>query len=516
MQKFKKQTFQKGIVGGKVKDVITYTYNRIKDLIYRDYFHKDFDRCVHKITAFAKFAYKFNWIYSDDQIEHLMQSISINILPLYTDENRDRNKWVFYDSFFRDNSVLTEQYIKAFISYGIDLLIISENNDRESSKRILSHVLSYSKVKVIYVDDSQPLSKRLNQLYNYIADFRPDKIFMQLAPWSASAVILFNAFHSIPRYYISINDHTFCLGKLCTDFSIEFRNRGRIVSLEKRGLKPNQILVAPYYPIIDNKKSLQGFPITQNMDRVIIFTGGSAYKIYDRDNIFFKILSGILSQNKNTIVLFASYGYLKPVINFINEHNYQNQFFLIGKRQDISQLVEISDIYLNTYPMNGGLMCQLAASLGKPIVSYNIESRKSEFAEQFVCHNSKLEITRTGIDQLLNEVHKLCVDKNYRRSVGDALRQSMITETQFNERLYKLVTENKDDKIYEKCEIDFDYIFDRDLYIESVTHVAAKQLLRAFGVKSFFLFPGFIIPFLPHFGKFLTMHISNKLQKRII
>lgn len=52
----------------------------------------------------------------------------------------------------------------------------------------------------------------------------------------------------ITRYLINLQDQTFWLGGNAIDYSIEFRPFGASVSMERRGLKREQLLMLPFYP----------------------------------------------------------------------------------------------------------------------------------------------------------------------------------------------------------------------------------------------------------------------------
>lgn len=68
--------------------------------------------------------------------------------------------------------------------------------------------------------------------------------------------------------------------------------------------------------------------------------------------------------------------------------------FLIGDRHDINEVFKHSDIFLNTYPIGGGLMTQYAAANSKPILSLGVKDEIDTYiVEEMV--NQKGVGTRT-------------------------------------------------------------------------------------------------------------------------
>ena len=264
-------------------------FYKIKSLAEKAFENKNYELCLKYIEIAADVAYSFNWKYTDEDLENLLVAISDSIITEKSVFIPIQGRIVFYDVFALDNRGLTQQYLRALISWDVELLFIFEGNDLSNSEQILSEIQSYSKAELFVVDKNLTKIEKIKCIYNKIIDFKPDKAFLHLYPSSVVAVSVFNALKEVTRYQINLTDHAFWLGSKCIDYSLEFRDYGCTVSYEKRNLARNKLLIQPYYPIMDCKPFI-GFSSDIPENAIKIFTGGSYYKLYGKGGFFFKLL----------------------------------------------------------------------------------------------------------------------------------------------------------------------------------------------------------------------------------
>lgn len=488
------------------KSEIKDTYSKIKIRAFTSYENHDYEKTIFLIRQAASIASLYNWKYVDDELETLLKEISLKIFSEKIIFEKKKNRIVFYDFQALDNSCLTQQYLRALMSWNAEILYIPERNMEFKSIDILEELSNYSNVTILKIDNSSPLIEKLKYIQNKIIEFKPDKIFLQLAPNSVEAVVLFNSFPNIEKYYIDLNDHTFWLGTSCTDYVIEFRNRGYTVAKEKRGFKDNQIFLLPYYPIVKENIFL-GLPSSIKSDNIILFSGGNYYKVIGQDNTYFKIAKQILDENPTLVFLYAGMGIDTEISDFIVKNNFQDRFFLLGFRKDINELFENIDIYMNTYPFSGGLMCQYAALKGKPIIAFNTSNRESDFAETVVCDSADLRITFTNKDELFKETKRLVNDIIYRKSKGNELKKCIITPLEFNNELFRIITDNQNIRLARTINIDYDSVFERYFQmINKKPHSYIIILWRIYGMKSVFMY----------FPKLLYMYLGVLIKPKLI
>jgi hypothetical protein len=489
-------------------------FEKIKLLALKEFKNKNYERSLEYVEAAANVAYTFNWKYSDVILEDLLVDISGSIIaerPLFIPI---QGRIVFYDVFALDNRGLTQQYLRALISWGIDLLFIFEGEDLSHSKQIISEIKAYSKAELFIVDKSLTKTEKIKSISSKIIDFKPEKAFLHLYPSSVVAVTVWNSLKEVIRYQINLSDHAFWLGTKCINYSLEFRNYGCTVSYEKRNLSEDKLLIQPYYPIMQCE-SFIGFPQHISDDAIKIFTGGSYYKMYGKSDFFFKLLKILIELNSKVVILLAGNGDDAPIKKFISANKYERRLLLLGSRADITHVFENCDIYLSTYPFTGGLMGQYAASLAKPILSYSSNDIPFNFLEGIVKWNTTADykITHTTLDSFEAEALKMIESKSYREKKGNENKKHIITEKEFSEHLRKLVTLNRMDTPFVKEDIDYKVF--SDLYIENENKYLKQfnyLIVSQFKFQSLLLFPKQALSFIfsTKSGRIIGKYLTKK------
>lgn len=478
------------------KEDIIRSYNYTKKLAFKAFKAGDFEKSLHYIQISTHVAYNFNWIYSDDDFEQLLTKISNALLKPKSNYKCLSNHYVFYDSFSTDNRALTQQYIRALMALGCDFLYIAESSKKnEQGEDIFKELESYKKVEVFEIPQNIGSKEILTLVYDKIVSYKPTKLFMHIHPWSVSAITVFNALpKGIIKYKINLTDHAFWLGNRCLDYSVEFRPRGCTLSEERRNISKDQILFLPYYPI-KGDHIFKGFPKECTKEKIIIFSGGSPYKVYGKNGEYFDLIRNILIENPNTIFLYAGDGDLAPMRKFIKRNYLKERFILIGNRRDINAVFEHCDIYLGTYPIQGGLMSQLAAINGKPIIAY-ASNDLDGIVEGIVCYNGIMHITYTDKNLFFNEVKHLIDDADYRKQKGSEIKACLPTKKQFEENFQKLLNSDKTEFNYKDVKINYDAVFQLYLEIENKFQYVYKTLiLKEFKLKTVYLNPKIIMWF---------------------
>lgn len=481
------------------------TYKKIRKLSQRQISNGNLGKALRTIETAAKIAYQFNWRYADEELESQLQIISERMIQSEHLVPKP-GRIIFYDSWGWDNRGLTQQYIRALKVQGIEFLFIFENETPEKSYEIRSELKTYGKCQIFSINQSLPLPEKLDTLYRRILIFQPEKILMHITPWAAEALTVFYALPTVCKYQINLTDHAFWLGTQCLDYCLEFRNYGCTVSLEKRGLTKNQLLLNPYYPITSGQVFL-GFP-KEVEHRVILFSGSSFYKIYGRDGAYFKLVKRLLEENPECILLFAGEGDGRKIRKFIAENKLENRFLLLGHRPDINEVFIHCDIYLSTYPICGALMSQLAAENSKPILAYTTPDIPSNYIEDLICNNQSISISLTNEDAFLKEAKKLIQNKEYRLKRGKELKNAMISFEEFNLNFKTLLKTNKNPFKFMHVNIDYNCFTSLHIEVENnYINTFKKILLKTFLFKLPFLFP---IIFLKTILSFLLQGYSIK------
>lgn len=476
------------------KEDVLSLYSKVKQKAFREYKRGNIEKALKSISVASIIAYKLCFIYKDDDLEHLLSDISSELLPKNEKETL-LERYVLIDAFGTPNKGLTQQYLRGLISMNVDFLYVSENV-LDSRKEIYNEVIYSEKGKLCLVSKGKE-EKRIKYVYDQVTEFQPSVVLAHISPWDVVATTVLYALPQCVRYNINLTDHAFWLGSGCFDYTLEFRNYGCTVSAERRGFDLSQILLNPYYPIIDDTKFL-GFP-NINKEQVILFSGGAYYKIYGENYAFLHMIKHILSRNLNSILLFAGSGDEKPFRRFLQETHLEDRVFLIGHRKDINQVFAHCDIYLGTYPFAGGLMTQYAAYNSKPVVAFTKTDVTTNKIEDLIFQNDEAEIklTYTDLDKYYSEIDRLILDVYYRREKGKILKRALMKKTDFDLNLKRCLSEKIGNQ-FSTMKINYDERF--SWYLE-LLNINAWEIGRAlFKIHSIFSAKLFLkcLPFLFH------------------
>ena len=440
-----------------------------------------FNQSIH----WAKFAanilyFSFKTLY-EQRIENIISSISDRVgRNIAKTVDLQDNRVVFYDSFSYDNRGLTHQYTRALVALGFQVLYVSENTKLRSTT-IYRELSSYRNVEFYIVPSNSSYMQRAVMIYDKIMAYGASRVFLHIKPSALECLIAMRSLpHEIIKYNINITDHAYWAGASIVDYNIEFRHYGASISFNYRHLTKSQLLLLPYYPLVDDVP-FQGFPFDTD-GKVILFFGGNLYKINAQHNFFLNVIKDVLSSYKQTVCVCAGKGDEDNLLSFIAENQLEHKLIYIGFREDIYQVVKHCDIFINTYPIGGGLMAQYAAINKKPIVAFT--TRKGRDVET-VIHTNKV-ISVDSRETFLDYIGHLITDKNYRISEGESLGSNIPSPSKFNEQLARTIQIDKT-----QYEIHFDDVSVTNLSQKDLLQIDAFKvaLLKGLGLRAFVYFP---------------------------
>ncbi len=392
-------------------------YDKLKKIAKQELGKKNYGDCLNIISCAANIAYHLNFRFYDDELENYLKTISFDLIN-DVDFESISGRWVFYDYFGLDNRGLTQQYLNVLDDMGVEYLYILEKYTTETNhKDIINQVKNNDKAKVYINDSSLDFKEQIENIIKIIDEYKPEKALLHLEPSHFISKLIWNRYsNKIKRYLINLTDHAFWLGRNTFDYCIEFRDYGMYFSNKFRKIEKNKLLLSSFYPII-NEKEFQGFPKSTE-DNIKIFSGGSYYKIYGANNLYFEIVKTVLNKYENTVLLFAGSGNNKPFKEFIRKNNFDKRIILLGHRNDINEVIKNSDIYLNTYPLGGGLLTQYALLNSTPVIAYAEKELPMIFTETMTykkginCTYTDLNMFYEKFDHLMSNYKALLYDKS--------------------------------------------------------------------------------------------------------
>lgn len=400
--------------------------NRLKRGIKKEIKNQNYENALHLISILANILYETNQYYVDEELESDLSIISKKLKPLL-DSKSNSEVILFYDGFGLNSRGLAQIYLKALTKIK-HVVYVTDINAKERIPDILSIL---NKHDVIFLKEKS-FTKRIHELSSVITSFSVSSFFFYSVPNDVVGTVVLNAYKG-KRYQINLTDHAFWLGARCIDTCIEFRDYGASVSNHYR--KINKIVKIPFYPIIDYNKEFEGYPFNSE-NKKIVFSGGALYKTFGGGNYYYKIVDYILGHHRDVVFWYAGNGDRRKMDRIIAK--YPQRVFVTGERNDLFQVLCHCYFYLSTYPICGGLMFQYAAAAGKVPVTLKFDS----ISDGFLINQERLGIEYCSFKEVIKEIDRLIENEEYALHRGNAVRNSLICEEDFNSEISKLFSDS--------------------------------------------------------------------------
>lgn len=392
-------------------------------------------------STYCALQYTINQIYIDDDIERMILEAAKNIPYCCTANKttcyRDRKTVLFYDGFGSDLRGLVLIYIQALVELGYQVVFVTS----EKAKGKQPNIQKLTQDSDMIWEYFSPLNYNMHyrELVDYFDIYCPDAAFFYTTPDDIPAAVAFaqNEGKS-KRYLINLTDHAFWSGSSAVDYCIEFRDYGAYISHAYRHIPKEKLLMLPYYPWYDKNVKFTGFPF-DTTGKKVVFSGGALYKTMDDSSLYYVTVEQILRKNDDTIFLYAGFGDSSKLE--LLQSKFPDRIFFVPERGDLYQLMEHVDIYLNTYPMVGGLMTQYAALAGK--TPYMLKHGSDDSGILFDQEQRGMEYWTS--ESLVEDVTRVLKDEQYRREKEKLLVGAVLTPECFAEQVRRLIeTESTD------------------------------------------------------------------------
>lgn len=440
------------------KKLIIKNFDKLGRIAEKAYGNRNIELLLESLSSRAHLQYTINQVYKDDFIDGMVKKIS-----KLNNENlrhiKDDKTVLFYDGFGSDTRGLAYIYLKALKKLGFNITYISEAID-SNKQPVISNLLNDK--KVYYKPKKESQKDKLNRLREIFNNESFSYALFYSSPWDIVGNIAFYELKDkCTRYLINLTDHAFWVGRNACDYVIEFRNYGASISYYERYIDKDKLLLLPYYPIVDNISEFKGFPFkTEN--KKVIYSGGSLYKTIDSNKTYYKLVEKIINRHEDVIFYYTGSGNNKFIKELVSK--YPNQIYFEKERIDLLEAMKRSYLYLNTYPISGGLMLQYAAIAG--CIPITLKRQWDDDASGLLLNESELNEMFIDENELLNEIDMLVKDDKYYKEKKELLNKSVITEQAFTDALSTILTNPK-----EKVIKDIEYVdtkLYRENYLESV------------------------------------------------
>lgn len=347
------------------------------------------------------------------------------------------NRVLFYNSQIANRNALTQQYLYYLISRKFEVLFIVPYENNTTRGNDITDAIEASPLMEMYIPSGKDSVSRMKNICAKIHEFKPGKSFLHLTPYDSLGYSIFSNLASCIKYYIVHNDHTFWLGKGCTDYFLEFRNFGVSIALQRRKIEESRIIKCPYYPIIEERTFL-GFPFNRE-GKVVGVLAANPYKfMMDGKHVLLDALKELLDLNPQFVMVVAG-AFSGGLHKYIIDNNLVGRMVELGHRDDFFSLMKNVDIYVNSYPLIGGLTTQFAMEAGLPIVSYTKPELQSTNWAEGLIKKSEYQLTFTDISEFKNQLNNLIKNPELRTAYKDKNRFATFSKSDFERQVDEIL-----------------------------------------------------------------------------
>lgn len=430
---------------------------RIKNAISKAISKERYEEALEMIAVCANVLYETNIRYTDKDLESFLAIISSKITHQRQCSSSKDQYLLYFDGFGLNDRGLAQIYMKALCQFR-NVIYVTYEDCKHRIPDIINIINEYGALSYYINRDKRDYICQIEQIEKILTSNSVKEFVLYSTPDDVVATTLMYAYDGqMTRFQVDLTDHAFWLGAGCTDCCIEYRDYGACISRMYRGIEEDRIVKLPFYPVIHTKRSFHGFPFSLGDNQKIMFSGGALYKTFG-DEKYYSMVDYLLCHHEDLVFWYAGSGDTTKINKIIDK--YPERAFYTKERDDLYQVLEHSDIFLNTYPIVGGLMFQYAASAGVVPLTLKTDER----ASGFLLNQSQLRVEFDSEEDLYIEAEKILGDDGYKTKRGEELRSAVISEKDFTDWLEDIIN---------KC-----YISNRIRYSDVDTTEFRKLYLR--------------------------------------
>lgn len=460
----------------KVNALVKKVKNRTKQFIRKG----KTEKALGSISIVARILYLYNQYYLDEDLENGLSDIARQMRQAYETElskfDKNNKRVLFYDGFGLDTRGYAKNYLLALSKLGYEVVYVT-SQAAAGSLHSTELLMKNRPMKWCFIDMKSSYVKWMNQLIKIVLEEAPEAMFYYTIPNDVSGAVAFSVFSSkTNRFFIDLTDHAFWLGRDCCDYFFNGRDLGASNQYYERKIAKDRALKIGVNLIIPHADNHKALPFDVETCKYV-FSGGQLYKtLGDKNNTYYRIVDHLLSNHAELLFLYAGRGDSTEMNKIIGK--YPGRAFLIDEREDFIYLIENCVLYLNTYPMFGGLMMRYAAALGKiPITLKHAHDSDGQLIDQ-----GSREIEYETYEDLIVDVDKLLLDSDYLATRQSLLKGSVITEEIFLKNLQMAIEKHTTDSQHSFVHVDTTD-FRREFYRRFSLEEARNELCSKINVS---------------------------------
>ena len=380
--------------------------------------------------------------FGDDELDELLYQIGKAKLTIPEITNPQDKRVVFFDSFAADNRGITEQYLDALHYNGYEILFVTSNSQFSNESKLGKLLAEYMNCRVVVLPAQTPMVQLANRIAQEIADWHASKAFIHIGPYDAMPIMLFSQYAGkLHRYFVNLTDHAWWLGKNCIDTNLEFRQFGLALSTQVRGIDASKEALIPYYPVSQLSDDTIDNLLPEGIEgKFVIVTGGTFYKYLDAEFTLLHLMLRVFKENPNVVLLMV--GTTKAGIQYkqrAEKAGFGDRIYLMDTTPYLLSVFRHAHLYLCSYPMTGGLMAQIAAKQGLPVVAYSAKGMDYNDLTD-ICYSDQFMI-QSDKSAFCKQIHQLASYQEYYRQYADSFQYDEQKEISlFRDTLRQIMT----------------------------------------------------------------------------
>ena len=412
----------------------------------------DYEKAMAAISVSGYIQYMFNQTYTDVELEKMiLQLAKRNKVKYETDIKMmpiEKKNVLFYDGFGLDTRGVALMYLNALKKNGYHIIYVT-NLEAEGKQPEIQKIMRGAVITWKYISMRNSYLSWFEELTKIIIASKAKALFFYTKPNDVSGALSLSLFQGkCDRYLIDLTDHAFWIGTQSNDYFLGSREMSASNQFFRRYIPKSRMIKLGVNLIVEEGNDHKGLPF-DILSEKYIFSGGSLYKtLGDPENTYYRILDYILSKHSEIKFLYAGEGDASQLELIIKK--YPGQAFLIKERKDFYYLIKHCVLYLNTYPMFGGMMMKYAAYAGK----IPITLRHNRDSDGLLLNQKQAQIEYDTYEELIADIDKLLLDQNYLKQREELLKGTVITEQRFVNNLQSLIETHSTDYCHQVVEID--------------------------------------------------------------
>ncbi len=399
----------------------------------------DFNGAMAALELCAELRYRDNQILFEQELEEWLARLAGLFDPILpTDKNE--NTVLFYDGFGLEKRGLSYIYVNALLNLGYTVVYVLDGRHKTYAAQLEERVRQSA--GVVYRIESRAYDVWCGRFAGIIKRHRPAAAFLYTSPYDTAGIVSFQRCgKAMKTFLINSTDQEYWLGTKATDYVIEFRDYGASLSFQYRKIAADRLVKLPFYPYTDEILEFQGYPSECRPGQLIVFSGGQLYKTRDKKQTYYKIVRYVLKKHENVVFWYARGGDA-PELKRLQEE-FPDRVWHTGERPDLLEVLKHCDIYLNTYPIAGGLMMQYSAQAGRLPVGLRTVGDE---ADDILINQEQHRIFFDTVDELKEELDLLITDPAYRAARNHEIKNgTVIQENEFATQLDTIIKKGSSD-----------------------------------------------------------------------